>query len=360
MSRARWLFICARNPDTTHVLGGGEAFTASNLTALRSCADVEVFNVLSWEGFLERVLRFLFLSLNYTSSLYPWKVWRLKQLLRVKDFEGVFIDQSFYGRLARDLKNDFPHLKVITQFHNVESIAALSNLPVPMWLRRKVSRVAFWNEGLAVKFSDQTLFLTDEDFKDVSELCGTPQGHHILPLILPPKKGQVDSEKSVIQLGQKPYLLFCGSYFPPNIQGLSWFIEKVLPHIPYDLHIVGFDMEKFKSSHERIKNWGTVTDLLPHYQNALAVVAPLFAPGGMKTKTVEALSYGKKLFATEYALLGISREICQPLVGAEDFISAINQADFSTETPVLGEEFTFEYKKRVFAEIFRGPHGSKS
>ncbi len=349
-----WLFICARHPDTTQYLGGGEVLTASNLIALRQNAEVEVLSLLTWEGFFERALRFLFLPLGYTSSLYPWKVLRVRRILRSRKFAGVFIDQSFYGRLAEEIKKDFPDLKMITQFHNVESMAALTNLPAPIWLRKTIGRVAFKNESLALRFSDWNLFLTVEDLKDVNELNGPPRNSQVLPLILPPTSWVDDKKPTVgagIALTDKPYLLFCGSYFPPNIRGITWFIEKVLPHIPYDLHIVGFGMEKFKCAHPKVKNWGTVTDLPPHYKNALGVVAPIFTPGGMKTKTVEALSYRKKLFGTKYALLGIPHEICAPLNEAEDFIRAILQADFTVNPPELGREFSFEHKKQVFEKI---------
>jgi hypothetical protein len=354
MHHPSWLFICARHPDTTQHLGGGEVLSVCNLTALRQHADVEIFSLMNWEGFFERVLRFLFLSLDYTSSLYPWKVSRLKQILRSRKFDGVFIDQSFYGRLAQEIKNDFPDLKVITQFHNVESMAAITNLPVPIWLRKIISRVAFKNESLAVQFSDCCLFLTSEDLKDVSELNGPPQRPQVLPLILPPTFLPGDKNQKTgfdVAPNDRPYLLFCGSYFLPNTQGISWFIEKVLPHIPYDLHIVGFGMEKFKGTHPKVKNWGTVRELAPHYKNALGVVAPIFIPGGMKTKTVEALHYRKILFGTQYALLGIPNEICLPIQGAEGFIRAILQADFSVTTPGLGKEFSFEHKKQVFERI---------
>lgn len=348
MPQSSWLFICARHPDTTKVLGGGEAFSASNLTVLRTHADVQVFSILNWEGFFERVLRFLFLSLGYTSSLYPWKVWQIKRILRSGNFQGVFIDQSFYGRIAKEIKDEFPRPKVITQFHNIESEAALTNLPVPIWLRHIIGKVAFFNESLAMRFSDHVLFLTREDLTTACALHGAPRCAEVLPLVMPTQSNSNTEEKFVFQ---NPYLLFCGSYFPPNIQGITWFIEEVLPHIPYDLHIVGFGMERFICANSRVKNWGTVTNLTPHYKNALGVVAPIFVGGGMKTKTVEALSFGKKVFGTEQAFLGIPRNICEPLLGAADFISAINQTTFAQTEPVLSKEFSFAHKKQGFEKL---------
>lgn len=42
------------------------------------------------------------------------------------------------------------------------------------------------------------------------------------------------------------YLLFVGSYFKPNVEGIIWFIDNVMPYINYSLLIIGKGMEKIK------------------------------------------------------------------------------------------------------------------
>jgi hypothetical protein len=44
----------------------------------------------------------------------------------------------------------------------------------------------------------------------------------------------------------KKYLLFVGSAFYANLEGITWFVKEVLPKIDFNLAIVGRDFEKFK------------------------------------------------------------------------------------------------------------------
>jgi hypothetical protein len=100
--------------------------------------------------------------------------------------------------------------------------------------------------------------------------------------------------------------LFVGIAFFPNIEGIQWFITNVFPHVPGRLVIAGKGMDQvaFQDLTERVSILGYVDDLSQLYYSARFVVSPIFSGAGMKTKTAEALMYGKTIIGTEEAFEG--------------------------------------------------------
>lgn len=77
---------------------------------------------------------------------------------------------------------------------------------------------------------------------------------------------------------------------------------------------------------------GNVSNVNYYYENADIVIAPLFDGGGMKSKTVEALSFGKIFVGTEESLFGFWEEMnsnirgktCYQCNTPEEWIQTIN------------------------------------
>lgn len=125
-------------------------------------------------------------------------------------------------------------------------------------------------------------------------------------------------------------LLFIGSNFGPNISGLKWFVENVMNHIgeEINLYVVGQGMEVLRENSlyqsPNIKVIGEVDDLAPWYYWADLVVEPIFEGDGMKTKTVEAMMYGKTILGTDEAFCGytgLEDYLCNT---ADEFVQKIN------------------------------------
>ncbi|OYQ31574.1 hypothetical protein CHU95_20750 [Niveispirillum lacus] len=102
-------------------------------------------------------------------------------------------------------------------------------------------------------------------------------------------------------------LLFVSSAHKPNIDALRWFIEKVyLPLLaPMDmtLAVVGdiADQQDWPV-HPNIALVGRVSNLRPFYAAAQIVVLPIFSGAGSPIKVLEALSLGRAVVGTSYAL----------------------------------------------------------
>lgn len=124
-------------------------------------------------------------------------------------------------------------------------------------------------------------------------------------------------------------LLFIGSNFGPNLSGLRWFAENVMPNLPdgISLYVVGQGMKVLEKEalyqKKNIHIIGEVEELAPWYYHADLVVEPIFEGDGMKTKTVEAMMFGKTILGSEEAFCGyegLKKYLCNT---ADDFIKRI-------------------------------------
>ena len=154
-------------------------------------------------------------------------------------------------------------------------------------------------------------------------------------------------------------MLFVGSYYWPNVKGIKWFVDNVMPLLTdeYKLYIVGKNFEKMKEKLESEKVFvvGTVDDLGEWYYKADIVVGPIFDGTGMKTKTVEALMYGKVYLGAEEALCGY-RDI-------DDFL-CLSESEFANKIVkyygISGETRYSEYARNVYEKYYSQEVISKS
>lgn len=106
-------------------------------------------------------------------------------------------------------------------------------------------------------------------------------------------------------------VLFVGAHTLPNIAGLTWFCEAVLPEIVRERRVnivIAGSIEHKRDSFAHLDNvfWaGSVADLSPLYAAAKIVILPVVDGAGINIKVTESLSYGKPVVATTFALRGI-------------------------------------------------------
>lgn len=311
--KEKLLIITSRNSQHTKIKNGGTALTKSTVEALSEQFEVSEFSIIptffehGWPKLTEYLLRLFYSFLGYSGGLYPWTASKLLSILSQRLPHYVFIDHSLYGRLAKTIKARLPRIRVITHFHNIEFLY-YQNVSGPFIIKKILSQAAKHNEALATNYSDKIITLTGRDGELIQKYFNRVPDS-IIPICLPIQANK--KEPSIAHL-PKRYLLFCGSYFKPNNEGIIWFIENVLPHIDIDIVVAGHSISKL-SEIQGIKNVFIVnspSSLNCLYANALAVIAPIFSGTGMKTKVIEALSYGKKVLATSEALIGIEYHDC--------------------------------------------------
>lgn len=236
----------------------------------------------------------------------------------------VFFEGSLFGSLFKKLK--ISSSQTLLFAHNLDTelskqeISSRSSLIGFM----KYKFVKF-NEKRSAEYADYLICLNERDSRGFNEMFGR-KADIILPITFPSRDLDI-----CIESNQAPYYLFVGSDFFPNVEGVKWFIENVAPKVKADFRIVGTCCKNPELKNiplpENVKLIGYAKDLNEEYSYASGVIAPIFKGSGMKTKTIEAISFGKSIFGTDEAFAGVECDyekiggLCNT---AEDFIDALS------------------------------------
>jgi glycosyltransferase involved in cell wall biosynthesis len=191
-------------------------------------------------------------------------------------------------------------------------------------------------EGMLVRTYDHTLAVSEVDKQALLEAVGVDgaapldsERIRVIPIAvdtqqLQPARRQPGSQ-NIFTLGTLHY--------PPNADGIRWFVEQVFPLVRQavpaaTLTIAGKnpppDFMQFESqSGGAIRVAGYVPDLDPYFDAAAVTVIPVRAGGGMRVRILEAFARGMPVVTTAVGLEGI-----QALPGEEVLVED-SPADFA-------------------------------
>ncbi|MDR0660901.1 MAG: glycosyltransferase [Prevotellaceae bacterium] len=279
---------------------------------------------------------------------------KLLRFIKRHDIDSVFLEGSFFGRIVKLLKK-----------HRIRSIIFSHNIESSLYRQRyrhhknliSYSQYSFvsFNEKRTFKYASHVITLNSRD-SDLLKKKYSRTADCELPISCDYR----GAEDTLIKT-EKKYGLFVGSNFFPNVSGISWFIKNVATKIPFETWVVGSCCDALKANSDEfphnIKLKGFVDNLEEVYHNAAFIIVPLFMGSGMKTKTVEALSYAKTIIGTSEAFVGIEANfsklggICNT---ADEFIEKIN----SDSLPLYYNQYSAElflnsYSNNVVFSRFR-------
>ncbi|MCJ7836930.1 glycosyltransferase family 4 protein [Cuneatibacter sp. NSJ-177] len=271
------------------------------------------------------------------------------------DIDAVFFEASFWWGVEKRLK---PEIRTILFMHNIEKNYAWNRVIHKSVLTLPRFFACWYNETRMIRYSDQILCLNERDRMLIRKIY-----HRGVDLVLPISfedhfPGEIDVD--VPKNGKN--LLFVGSNFPPNYQGIVWFVKNVMPKVNGILSIVGKGMEKCREELEceNVRVVGTVDNTAQFYEQADVVVMPIFWGDGMKVKTAEAMMYGKTIIATKEALEGYETEGVEGIFECstkEDFVTTINKVlqdpQFRGVNLSVRKLFIEKYDTAVCAQRFR-------
>ena len=110
-------------------------------------------------------------------------------------------------------------------------------------------------------------------------------------------------------------ILFVGGFnHPPNADGLTWFVESVLPLVIAEtpdicLHVVGSnmpdDIAELEGHHVQVHGFLTDEELDDLYRSVRLSIVPLRFGAGIKGKVLEAMDYGVPVVTTHVGAEGI-------------------------------------------------------
>lgn len=304
---------------------------------------------------------------GYTPNLCSRVVDIILRIIEEKNINVVYIDNSISGNLIKKFKRYFPKIKVIAFFHDIQTIKMKEEKSHSLF-RKLILPIYYYNEKQTVRYADKKIVLNQRDANLYYDIFGV-HPDSIAPICVEVPEGANNSVRMHNE-GQELTLLFVGADYGPNVSGMRWFINEVLPNVQckYKLNIVGYKMEKYKNEFENVNSnvrvIGTVDSLDPYYQDSDIVIGPIFEGGGMKVKTAEAFLYGKMYAGTSESLEGYWEDIpkeyknvyaykCDSAQAFSNCIETAYLKEFPNKIEEIKEWALGKYTKDAVKEIYQ-------
>lgn len=319
-----------------------------------------------YKNSMERIKRMLQGNMDYISN---FMINDICKIIRENKINIVFIEDSVFGNMVKRIKIENPNIKVVSFYHDIKAVLYKEWIKKEKWIYKPNLMIGIKQEKINQKYSDCNLVFNQRDAELFKKTYGSyPEGMIALPSPIP--KLSEDYCSKITSDNQKKTLLFVGKNYYPNIVGIRWFYNNVLPKLDDNIlvQVVGRGIEFLREEFEdsRMDIVGGVESLAPYYENADIVIAPLFDGGGMKSKTVEAISYGKVFVGTEESLFGFWEEMQDEIRNQmvylcnteEEWIDTLNKLGKDTimkfQEPVYKlflEKFSYDVAKERLREI---------
>lgn len=174
-------------------------------------------------------------------------------------------------------------------------------------------------EGMIVSNFQATLAVTEPDRFSLLDAAQEYAGNgkaDIMPISVIPIGVDTNQIRPVLREENSLNILTMGTlYYPPNADGIRWFLQEVFPLIKQKLPkvtltIVGKNppkdfvhMAEDPGSHVRVT--GFVEDLDPYFAKSALMVIPVRAGGGMRVRILESFARAMPVVTTTVGLEGI-------------------------------------------------------
>jgi glycosyltransferase involved in cell wall biosynthesis len=187
-------------------------------------------------------------------------------------------------------------------------------------------------EGAMCQRFDAVTTVTEED-RQLLRAAGASGPITVIPIAI-----DTDEQAPVSRQPSRPHIIHIGTmYWPPNIDGINWFLDGIYPLIKARLPEVHCTLVGSKPPHsiERrsridhsVSVTGYVEDPMPIFQDASMMIVPIRSGGGMRVKILNALAQGIPMVSTTMGCEGILVEHNRDILladEADDFASACVQ-----------------------------------
>ena len=268
--------------------------------------------------------------------------------LKKENYDYVFLDRALFGDIMSSIKNNFPNVKIMTFSHNVEENYFINKFKDKRIYQKFIIPKIRKSESETIKNTDYLFVLTKRDAQIYKEKYAKSAN-----LLLNMTFNDLFERNRIEEVAYDNQILFIGSNFGPNYDGIKWFVNNVMDELEdYTLTIVGKGFENVKDelNRDNVKVIGSVENLEDYYYANNIMVMPIFYGDGQKVKTAEAMMYGKTIFATDEALEGYEVYDVEGIYrcnSKEDFINSIRK-NISKSTKIYQESV-----RNLFIEKYR-------
>ncbi len=251
----------------------------------------------------------------------PWMMLRdersemrsvLAELAATTHFDVVHADQLNMGQYALP----FSKSRKVLDLHNAlwllyKRLAETMPVTKPMkYILERDWRLLKRYEGDLCRAFDAVLAVSDEDKQALVEAGARPD-MTVIPIAI-----DTDEQAQVMRQPKQPHIVHIGTmYWPPNIEGITWFLDEIYPLVKQqvpDVRCTLIGARPPASITERTQTdssltvTGYVPDPLPYLEASSMMVVPLKAGGGMRVKILNALSQGIPMVSTTVGCEGIA------------------------------------------------------
>jgi polysaccharide biosynthesis protein PslH len=248
------------------------------------------------------------------------------------DFDVVHADQLNMAQYASRI----PAARRIIDAHNAlwllyKRLWLTMQSGPKKWLLNRDWQLLKKYEGQVCREFDAVLAVSEEDSQALEEAAGQKLDITIIPIAI-----DTDEITPITHQPQGDRILHIGTmYWPPNIDGILWFLSEVLPLIrnerpEVEFDIIGANPPKeiiaFDEVDQRVHVTGYVEDPTAYLERASLMVVPLRAGGGMRVKILNALGQGLPIVSTTLGCEGIAVQAGVHLLVADspqDFAGAV-------------------------------------
>lgn len=245
-------------------------------------------------------------------------------------FDVVYADQLNMAQYALRANEG----RRVLDLHNAlwllyERLAATMPIgPRRMLLERERNLLRIY-EGATCRKFDRVLTVSEEDRTALRQVMGSDIPS---PLVIPIA---LDGEEiqPLARARTADRILHIGTmYWPPNVDGVLWFVREVLPILRRSRPNAAFDcigarppahLTAAVRDDPGVNIVGYVEDVQPYLRNAAVMIVPLRAGGGMRVKILHALARGMPIVTTTLGAEGIA------LTHGRDALIADRPAEFA-------------------------------
>ncbi|HDO6768719.1 TPA: glycosyltransferase [Klebsiella pneumoniae] len=227
--------------------------------------------------------------------------------LKQKQYDYIFIDHTQMLWICDYFSND---QRVILISHNVESqlYDDLAN-DSSNWLKRNILRLESSKlkklELSSIKTINQVWSLSENDTAYYSKLNNSAYNSltcitfDALPLLEPDLQPLPEANYDVSLLGTWSW--------DANMKGLRWFFDNVYPLLPMEItiQVAGKGADWLTDKYKNVKYKGFVEDAHKFLSKSKVIAIPSISGAGVQIKTLDAITIGRPIVASEFALRGL-------------------------------------------------------